>query len=55
MGRLPAERKTTNQILKTFENEPETSESLDEISNSDKFGSYFELIKINKFKYKNPR
>jgi FO synthase subunit 2 len=55
MGRLPAERNTTYQILKTFEKEPETSESLDQISNIDKFGSYFELIKINKFKYKNPR
>ena len=55
MGRLPAERNTTYQILKTFEKEPETSESLDQISNIDKFGSYFELIKINKFKYKNSR
>ena len=55
MGRLPAERNTTYQILKTFEKEPETSESLDQISDMDKFGSYFELIKINKFKYKNPR
>jgi len=55
MGRLPAERNTTYQILKTFEKEPETTESLDQISDTDKFGSYFELIKINKFKYKNPR
>ena len=55
MGRLPAERNTTYQILKTFEKEPKTSESLDQISDMDKFGSYFELIKINKFKYKNSR
>ena len=55
MGRLPAERNTTYQILKTFEKEPETSEPLDQTSDMDKFGSYFELIKINKFKYKNPR
>ena len=55
MGRTPAERNTTYQILKTFEKEPETIESLDQISDTTKFGSYFELIKINKFKYKNPR
>ena len=55
MGRVPAERNTTYQILKTFEKEPETIESLDQVSDTSKFGSYFELIKINKFKYKNPR
>ena len=55
MGRVPAERNTTYQILKTFEKEPATIESLDQVSDTTKFGSYFELIKINKFKYKNPR
>ena len=35
--------------------EPEKVDSLDEISDARKFGSYFELIKINKFRYKNPR
>jgi len=55
IGRVPAERNTTYDILKTFEKEPTTVESLDEMSDTKKFGSYFELIKINKFKYKNPR
>ena len=55
IGRIPAERNTTYQILKTFEKEPETTETLDQVSHTEKFGSYFELIKINKFKYKNPR
>ena len=55
IGRVPAERNTTYDILKTFEKEPEATESLNEISNPEKFGPYFELIKINKFKYKNPR
>ena len=55
IGRIPAERNTTYDILKTFEKEPTTVESLDEMSDTKKFGSYFELIKINKFKYKNPR
>jgi FO synthase subunit 2 len=55
VGRMPAERNTTYQILKTFEKEPENTDTLDQVSDSAKFGSYFELIKINKFKYKNPR
>ncbi|HJM14139.1 MAG TPA: 5-amino-6-(D-ribitylamino)uracil--L-tyrosine 4-hydroxyphenyl transferase CofH [Candidatus Nitrosopelagicus sp.] len=55
IGRIPAERNTTYEILKSFEKEPETVESLDTIENTEKFGSYFELIKINKFKYKNTR
>ena len=55
IGRIPAERNTTYDILKTFEKEPEVAESLDGIADNEKFGSYFELIKINKFKYKNPR
>ena len=55
MGRMPAERNTTYQILKTFEKEPENTDTLDQVSDTAKFGSYFELIKINKFKYKNPR
>ena len=55
IGRIPAERSTTYDILKTFDKEPATVESLDEISDTKKFGSYFELIKINKFRYKNPR
>ena len=55
MDRVPAERNTTYQILKTFEKEPATIESLDQVSDTTKFVSYFELIKINKFKYKNPR
>mgnify|MGYP001217755086 CR=1 FL=1 len=55
IDRIPAERNTTYDILKTFEKEPEIVDSLDEISDARKFGSYFELIKINKFRYKNPR
>jgi FO synthase subunit 2 len=55
INRMPAERNTTYKILKTFEKEPESIKSLDTITDTEKFGSYFELIKINKFKYKNPR
>ena len=55
IGRIPAERNTNYKILKKFDNIGESDDELDKISDSSKFGSYAELIKINKFKYKNPR
>jgi 5-amino-6-(D-ribitylamino)uracil---L-tyrosine 4-hydroxyphenyl transferase len=53
--RIPAERNTNYKILKKFDTNDESDDELDKISDSTKFGSYAELIKINKFKYKNPR
>lgn len=53
IGRTPAERDTEYNILRRFDgNDPD-----DALDNADpsKFGSYFELIKINEFRYKNPR
>ncbi|MCH8973396.1 MAG: 7,8-didemethyl-8-hydroxy-5-deazariboflavin synthase subunit CofH, partial [Thaumarchaeota archaeon] len=55
VGRVPAERNTNYKILKKFEDESETSEPLDELDDESIFGSYFDLIKINKFNYQNPR
>jgi len=55
IGRIPAERDTKYNILRRFENSDESDEELDKISDVSKFGSYTELIKINKYKYKNPR
>lgn len=55
IGRIPAERSTNYKILKKFDKVDEADDELDKISDSSKFGSYAELIKINKFKYKNPR
>lgn len=55
IGRVPAERNTNYKILKKFDGQNESDDELDKISDSSKFGSYAELIKINKFKYKNPR
>jgi len=55
IGRVPAERDTTYNILKKFDNEDEVEEGLDKITDTSQFGSYVELIKINKFNYKNPR
>ena len=55
IGRIPAERNTQYKILKKFETGNESEEGLDKITDYSQFGSYAELIKINKFRYKNPR
>ena len=55
IGRVPAERSTHYRILKKFNNENEIEGELDKIKDTSQFGSYVELIKINKFNYKNPR
>ena len=54
IGRIPAERDTRYKILRKFDNVNEVEEDLDKVTNT-QFGSYAELIKINKFNYKNPR
>ncbi len=53
--RIPAERNTKYRILKKFERDNEPEDKLDKITNTSQFGSYTELIKINKFNYENPR
>jgi FO synthase subunit 2 len=55
IGRIPAERNTTYKILKRFENSNDSEEELDKVKDTSKFGSYMELVKIEKYKYKNPR
>ncbi|MCH7966293.1 MAG: 5-amino-6-(D-ribitylamino)uracil--L-tyrosine 4-hydroxyphenyl transferase CofH [Thaumarchaeota archaeon] len=55
IGRIPAERDTNYKILRKFDNENEIENGLDKIKDTSQFGSYVELIKINKFNYKNPR
>ena len=54
IGRVPAERNTNYEILKTFDGDSDEEDKLDKVTDS-QFGSYVELIKINKFNYKNPR
>ncbi len=53
IGRVPAQRSTKYQILKEFKDE-DTDELLDTVDKR-RFGSYFDLIKIDKYRYKNPR
>lgn len=55
IGRIPAERNTNYKILRRFEKINDTEEELDKINDISKFGSYVELIKIDKYKYQNPR
>ena len=52
-GRLPAERTTTYKIRRRFSDE----DPADPLDSADPaaFGSYSQLIKINKFRYANPR
>ena len=54
IGRVPAERNTHYKILKRFDGKDEVEDKLDSVTDA-QFGSYVELIKINKFNYKNPR
>lgn len=54
INRIPAERNTNYEILRKFTDNTEESK-LDKVTDTTKFGSYVELIKISKFNYKNPR
>ncbi|AFS82425.1 5-amino-6-(D-ribitylamino)uracil--L-tyrosine 4-hydroxyphenyl transferase CofH [Candidatus Nitrosopumilus sediminis] len=54
IGRIPAERNTHYEILKKFDGDENVEDKLDKVADT-QFGSYVELIKINKFNYKNPR
>ncbi len=54
IGRVPAQRTTTYEIIKKYDSESSEDE-LDKVEDTSRFGSYFELVKIDKFRYKNPR
>jgi FO synthase subunit 2 len=54
VGRIPAQRNTTYKILKVYDSESD-EDKLDKVSDTSQFGSYFELVKIDKYRYKNPR
>jgi FO synthase subunit 2 len=55
IGRVPAERNTHYEKLRMFDKESDVDEGLDNITDTTQFGSYAELIKIDKFHYVNPR
>jgi 5-amino-6-(D-ribitylamino)uracil---L-tyrosine 4-hydroxyphenyl transferase len=54
INRIPAQRSTDYQILKVFQKENDYEDEIDRVD-AKRFGSYFELIKIDKYRYKNPR
>lgn len=54
IGRVPAQRNTSYKILKVYDMESADDE-LDKIQDPAQFGSYFELVKLDKYRYKNPR
>ncbi len=53
-GRIPAQRTTLYKIIKTFETESE-QDLLDKVQDVARFGSYHELIKLDRYRYKSNR
>jgi FO synthase subunit 2 len=51
IGRIPAQRNTLYEILRLNSGEEECQTELDHV-NADDFGSYRELIKLDKYRYK---
>src|SRR5919108_308576 len=54
-GRIPAQRSTTYRMLKAFVDEKEDQDSALDNIDSSQFGSYHQLIKLDKFRYKNAK
>ncbi|MEO9294144.1 MAG: 5-amino-6-(D-ribitylamino)uracil--L-tyrosine 4-hydroxyphenyl transferase CofH [Nitrososphaera sp.] len=53
-GRVPAQRSTSYRLLKVYENEEGEDSALDR-ADSSQFGSYQQLIKLDKFRFKEAR
>ncbi len=56
-GRIPAERYTTYQIRRVFDDNDEALDPLDMVGDSpeDRFGSFHRLIKMDTFRYQHPK
>ena len=54
VDRIPAQRTTSYKIIKTFGSN-EYEDPLDEIQDTAQFGSYHELIKLDRYRYKSAR
>jgi FO synthase subunit 2 len=55
IGRIPAQRTTSYEIIQTYGHAEEKDDVLDKIENISQFGSYHELIKLDKYRYKSNR
>lgn len=53
-GRIPVQRTTLYTLIKVFGIERQEPESILDKADAGEFGSYHELIKIDKFRFKNP-
>jgi len=53
IGRVPAQRTTLYKIIQTYESEKE--DVLDTVDDISRFGSYHELIKLDKYRFKSNR
>lgn len=53
-GRMPAQRSTTYKIMKTFEGKDDQDSELDR-ADASQFGSYRQLIKLDKYRYKDAK
>ncbi|HEX6067772.1 MAG TPA: 5-amino-6-(D-ribitylamino)uracil--L-tyrosine 4-hydroxyphenyl transferase CofH [Nitrososphaera sp.] len=51
-GRIPAQRSTSYKLLKVYRDESDDDESALDSADSSQFGSYQQLIKLDKFRYK---
>lgn len=54
-GRIPAQRSTSYKLIKKFDSEDDEQESALDVVESSQFGSYQELIKLDKFRYSERR
>ncbi|HEY3094683.1 MAG TPA: 5-amino-6-(D-ribitylamino)uracil--L-tyrosine 4-hydroxyphenyl transferase CofH [Nitrososphaera sp.] len=55
VGRTPAQRSTTYRTLKVFSDEKEDQESALDSADASQFGSYHQLIKLDKFRYRDAK
>jgi FO synthase subunit 2 len=54
-GRIPAQRSTTYKTIKMFAGESNEEESALDTTDASQFGSYHQLIKLDKFRYKDAK
>jgi FO synthase subunit 2 len=54
-GRVPAQRSTTYKMLKIYKDESDDDESALDNADASQFGSYHQLIKLDKFRFKSAR
>ena len=54
-GRMPAQRATSYKLLKTYGEKDDDEESALDLADSSQFGSYQQLVKLDKFRYKDAK